>query len=212
MNQEKQATSEVMIDTMINKLEKQDQRIYAQEQKLTQLEENVRATPDHSKDITEIKTGVRELSAVSKGQKAFIEKVPGFCRSLDNVTNLLRHPVQSKVEHHHYIPKITWIAAGLFLAFCLVCSSWYMTYRSSGKYQANDIKYRKLKLDADSTFLQYLWRLDSIYLADPDKMQQYVTEQEQLKQKRLELMDQLQTVDGKIGQDIKTGQKHKGGK
>jgi hypothetical protein len=212
MNVEKQAPSEIMMDTVVEKVENQQQRIQTQEEKLALVEKKVNAIPDHSKDFEEVKTGVRDLKAVSNGQNAIMEKLQVFFTSLEIAVALLRRPVKSQVYHHHHVPKIIWIAAGLFLALCLVCSGWYMTARDSGQYQANDIKYRQLKLEADSAFHQYLVQLDSIYLTDPDKMRNNVIEQERLKQKRLELIDQLQTVNSKIGPDVKTGQKKGKGK
>jgi hypothetical protein len=215
MNDEKQAPSEIMLDTIVEKVESQQKRMQTQEEKLALVEKKVNAIPDHSKDFEEVKTGVRDLKAVSNGQNAIMEKLQGFFTSLEIAVALLRRPVKSHVHHDHHdhhVPKIIWIAAGLFLALCLVCSGWYMTARDSGQYQANDIKYRHLKLDADSAFHQYLVRLDSIYLSDPDKMRKNVIEQERLKQKRLELIDQLQTVNSKIGPDVKTGQKKGKGK
>jgi len=212
MNDEKQAPSEIMLDAVVEKVENQQQKIRDQEEKLALVEKKVNAIPDHSQDIGEMKASFRDLLAVRKGQNALMAKLEVFFFTLKIATDLLRHPVERKVQHHHHFQKIIWIAAGLFLALCLVCTAWYMTARDSGQYQANDIKYRKLKLDADSAFHQYLVRLDSIYLSDPDKMRKNVIEQERLKQKRLELIDQLQTVNSKIGPDVKTGQKKGKGK
>ena len=212
MNVEKQAPSEIMMDTVVEKVENQQQRIQTQEEKLTLIEKKVNAIPDHSKDIGEMKTSFRDLLAISKGQKTLMGKIEVFIFNLKTATDMLQHPVESKVHNHHHVPKIIWIAAGLFLALCLVCSGWYATVNNSVQYQANDIKYRQIKLIADSAFHQCLVHLDSVYLTDPDKMRNNVIEQERLKQKRLELIDQLQTVNSKIGPDIKTGQKKGKGK
>ena len=62
------------------------------------------------------------------------------------------------------MPKLTWIAAGLFIAFALVCSGWYNTCTNLGQYTANDTKYRKLRLDTAQLALQhYLDHIDSLY-------------------------------------------------
>jgi len=212
MNDEKQAPSEIMLDAVVEKVENQQKRMQTQEEKLTLVEKKVNAIPDHSKDIGEVKTSFRDLLAVSKSQNTLMSKIEVFIFSLKTATDILQHPAESRVQHHHHIPKITWVTAVLFLVLCLVCTGWYMTANNSAQYQANDIKYRRLKLVVDSASHQYLVRLDSIYLADPDKMRNNVIEQERLKQKRLELIDQLQTVNSKIGPDIKTGQKKGKGK
>ena len=73
-----------------------------------------------------------------------------------------------------------------------------MTASRSNQYQANDVKYRKLRLEVDSAGLRYLCRLDSIYSANTDSIREEVEERERLKQERLELLDRIQTVDKKL--------------
>jgi hypothetical protein len=209
MNQEKQEPSQIMIDTFISKFQNQDQRILAQDEKLVQLEKDVKAIPDHSKDLAEIKTSNREQATLSSRQKAMMEQLDVFFKKLGIAIDVLKSPVINTVQHHHHFPKIAWVTTGLFLALCLVCSGWYVTARSSEQYQANDIKYRKLKLLSDSAALEGLYGLDSLYLADPEKMEKEVKEQEQLKQERLELLDKIQAVNRKIRPDTKTGQQPK---
>jgi len=209
MNQEKQEPSQIMIDTFISKFQNQDQRIADQEGKIVQLEKDVKAVPDHSKDLAEIKKNNQEQAAVSRKQTAMMEQLDVFFKKLGIAIDILKSPVTSTIQHHHHFPKVAWITAGLFLALCLVCSGWYVTTRTAEQYQANDIKYRNLKLMVDSASLGRLYKLDSLYLADPEKMQKDVKEQERLKQERLELLDKIQEVNKKIGQDPKTEQKQK---
>jgi len=209
MNQEKQEPSQIMIDTFISKFQNQDQRIADQEGKIVQLEKDVKAVPDHSKDLAEIKKNNQEQAAVSRKQTAMMEQLDVFFKKLGIAIDILKSPVTSTIQHHHHFPKIAWVTAGLFLALCLACSGWYVTARSSEQYQANDIKYRNLKLVVDSASLGRLYRLDSLYLADPEKMEKYVKEQERLKQERLELLDKIQEVNKKMGPEAKTEQKQK---
>lgn len=212
MNQEKQETSAVLMDTIITKMEKQDQRIQAQEKEIALTGEKIKQIPDYSKDMREIKTGLHDLLAGLKKLDFPSEKMQEFSKIFTAGLAMLRQPTQSIVQHHHYVPKIIWVAGGLFLSLCLVCSGWYMTASTLSQYRANDTKYRKIKLAVDSAGLRYLWRLDSIYSADPDKMRSDVTEQERLKQERLELLDQIQVVNGKIEQSAgKAGEKKKNG-
>jgi hypothetical protein len=63
---------------------------------------------------------------------------------------------------------------------------------------AGDIKYRELMLRTDTSSLRYLWRLDSEYSANLDSMRHNVELQETLREHRLELIDQLHTVDKQI--------------
>jgi hypothetical protein len=212
MSEENQTTNPILVDTIIAKVQKQDQRIQGQEEKVTQLENTVKVIPEHASSIAEIQKDTQDILAIGNEQKTMMERLQKFFTALEITTHLLRHPTPAKVEHHHHFPKITWITAGLFLALCLVSSGWYMTVQSSEQYQANDIKYRELKLEADSAFRQYLYHLDSLYLMNPEKMTKFVKEQELLREKSLELSNQLQAVNKSIGSDLKTGKQSKKGK
>jgi len=212
MSEEKQSPNPILVDTIVAKVQKQDQRIQDQEEKVTQLENVMKVVPEHTSSIAEIKKDTQDILSIGKEQKTMMERLQKFSTALEITTHLLRHPTPAKVEHHHHFPKIAWITVGLFLVLCFISSGWYMTARSSEQYQANDIKYRELKLEADSAFRQYLYKLDSLYLANPEKMTKFVKEQELLREKSLELSEQLQAVNKRIGPDPKTGKQSKKGK
>ncbi len=212
MSQEKQVPSDVMMNSIVTSVQKQDQRIKIQEEKLTRMEEKIDGAADNLKGWEAAKAAILQMIAVGKDQKILMEKLSQFFRSLDIAVDVLRHPPESKVQHHHHITKIAWIAAGLFLILCLVCSGWYMTAQKIDQYKAGDVKYRSLKLIPDTPFHQALVRLDSVFLADPDSIERRVIRQEELNQKSLELTDQLQAVNREIGQDKKTGQTPKKGR
>jgi hypothetical protein len=75
--------------------------------------------------------------------------------------------------HHHHIPKLIWISAGLFIALCLVCT------KLDG-FIANDTKYRHLRLDTAHKSLQlYLDQLDSVYKAHPDFREKVLEREEE---------------------------------
>jgi hypothetical protein len=97
-----------------------------------------------------------------------------------------------------YVPKIMWITASLFLLLCIASIGWGVTSASLKVYVADDVKYRKLELTRDSASLVYLWCLDSLYTANPDSLQNYVTEQERLKRQREELLDRVQLLEKRI--------------
>jgi len=212
MSQEEQVQRDVMMNSVVTKVEKEIEKNQEQAKKLSKLEGEFKALADHSKEWRDIKMSIQELMTISKGHNDIMQKLGRFSVHLDLVISLLRHPTESKVQHHHHFPKIAWITAGLFLAFCLVCAGWYMTAHDADQYRANDIKYRELKLEEDSAFQNRLWQLDSIYQADAEKLERAVKEMESLRRKSLELTDQLQAVNRKIGQDKKTGQSPKKGK
>ena len=55
MDEEKQETSTVLMDTIVSKLEKQDERIQAQERRTADLQEEIKQIPDYSREVQEVK-------------------------------------------------------------------------------------------------------------------------------------------------------------
>jgi len=212
MDEEKQETSTVLMDTIVSKLEKQDERIQAQERRTADLQEEIKQIPDYSREVQEVKILLKDFISTLNRLEFPTAKMEDFSKKLTAGVTLLRQPVENKLLHHHHIPQIIWIAAGLFLSLCLVCSGWYMTASRSGLYLANDVKYRKLRLELDSAGLRYIQYLDSLYLADPDGMRNSVEEKERLKQERLELLDRIQTIDRRLQQPSKKAVEKKNGK
>ncbi len=88
---------------------------------------------------------------------------------MDTSISVYKELVKNKIVHHHHVPKVIWITAGLFVAFALVCAGWYSTSNKLDGYIANDTKYRQLRLDTANRSLQsYLDLTDSLYNLDPD--------------------------------------------
>jgi hypothetical protein len=127
------------------------------------------------------------------------EKSEKLAENLSVAIPLIGKLIENKIQHHHHVPKLFWIAAALFLLLSFVCAGWSVTASREDQHLAGDIKYRELKLMADTTLLRSLWKLDSVYSANPDSVRDKVEVQETLRQHRLELIDQLHTVEKQIG-------------
>src|SRR5579863_6820860 len=156
MPQEKEDSSMILMDTVVSKLEQQDQKIKAQEKKMAGLEQQVSTVADPLPDLSAIKTGMQEILLGFKNLRFPTETMQEFSKRLAATLDLLRAPVKTNIEHHHHFPKLIWATGGLFLALCIVCSGWFMTCNKLGEYQGGDIKYRSLKLNVDSAAFVYL--------------------------------------------------------
>jgi hypothetical protein len=150
------------------------------------------AMPSQSHSIAE--KYLRTIRKTAQSQKFPEDKIQELSAKLDRAITKLGEPL----KHHHHIPKIIWITASLFLLLCIAAIGWRVTSASLKVYMANDVKYRKLELTKDSASLVYLWRLDSIYTANPDSLENYVTEQERLKRQREELIDHVHLLEKRI--------------
>ena len=127
----------------------------------------------YSKSVNELISSVEKLSekiillldkrenteSENEGANEFKELIGQIEKS--SIT--IQKGISQKIIHHHYISKITWIAAGLFIALALAISGWFITSDKLDGYIANDTKYRYLKLDTANLYLQkLLYRADSL--------------------------------------------------
>lgn len=161
MNDQTDTSHAVFMELTSKKMELQDKKIIS-------LEEKLNAFPDNAEPIKEL---IRKIDDLQQKVAASVfpeKKLNDFCRKLDEGINLLKVPIQNKVQHHHYVPKLIWITAGLFIALSLVCAGWYNTGKKLDGYITNDTKYRYLKLNANQALQNYLYRLDSFYTANPN--------------------------------------------
>ncbi len=172
MNEQTNNTSAAFMEVTSRKVKVQDKKIAA-------IEEKIKGIPDNTQLLHNLLSSVEDLHSDIKGASLLPEKMEYFSTSLKSATDLLLNPVPNKVLHHHHIPKLIWITAGLFIALCLVCSGWYVTSRKQNGFIANDTKYRQMRLDTSQRNLQlYLDQLDSLYNTVPD-MRKKVLETEE---------------------------------
>ncbi len=175
--------SEILLKTIVEKAD-------TQEKKITEMQGTLKNVPGHSEEIRHIKKEVQELKTTVKNISFPIKEMQELSNRLTESTRLLRQPVTNKVLHHHYIPKIIWIAAGLFVALALVCTAWYMTTNKLKEYEASDTKYRYLKLSNNIFLRQLLFTTDSLYRIDKG-MQDSVKQREEVILERLELQQRI---------------------
>jgi hypothetical protein len=199
MDQEKQKQSDIFKDTVAKAVEKQQEKTQDHHKRIGIVEQEIQKLSGLPKDVAEIKDSLNLVKRNSVTALLPNEKSEKLAENLSVAIPLIGKLIENKIQHHHHIPKLLWVAAALFLLLSLVCAGWYVTASREDQHLAGDIKYRQLKLMADTTFLRSLWKLDSVYSANPDSVRENVEIQETLRQHRLELIDQLHTVEKEIG-------------
>ncbi len=179
--------SDVFMEVAVKKMELQDK-------KLLELEERLTSGADHTKHVQQLIASVEGLKTnFNSGHLS--NKVQELSARLTLAIGLLQRPVENKVTHHHHVPKLIWITAGLFILLSLVCSGWYMTAEKLDGFIANDTKYRKLKLDTANYRLQgYLYLVDSLYQVNPS-IRQIVIESEQQNKRNLEMLHKAREME-----------------
>lgn len=170
------------MEVVTNKLERQDEKIAWLEQRLNNL-------PDHSGDFAQVLKELFELKTIA-GNISISEKgMQELSANLHTGVKLLKQPVQEKVLHHHYIPKLLWIAIGLFLLACLFFILWLFAGENLDQYKSNDTKYRYLKLQENKNLKELLHNTDSIYLIIPG-LRDSVEQRERQNTRNLEMIQE----------------------
>lgn len=187
MNEQTSNTNAAFMEVTSRKVDGQDKKIAA-------IEEKIQNISDNTELIQKLISTVEGLQDEVKCSRIPAEKIQVFSARLDIATSLLKQPVQNKVLHHHHVPKVIWIAVGLFFVLALVSSGWFMTSNKLDSYIANDTKYRALRLDTAKRSLQlYLDRADSSYNARQDMRKAVLETEEEYRQnfERLQRAERL---------------------
>src|ERR1700677_2213911 len=161
MDQEQQKQSDIFRDTVAKAVEKQQERTQDHNKRIGIIEQEIQKLSGLPKDIAEIKDSLNLIKRNSVTALLPNEKSEKLAENLSVAIPLIGKLIENKIQHHHHVPKLFWITAALFLLLSFVCAGWYVTASREDQHLAGDIKYRELKLMADTTLLRSLWKLDS---------------------------------------------------
>lgn len=113
--------------------------------------------------LKEVKLFQNEIKKFEENLKANNANLARLTSSLDNYAFQSQQPLKNNVEHRYHLHKGIWIAVGLFIAAIFFLWEWVDTYQSKKVSEANDIKYRSLKMTGSKSQIKYLYDIDSIY-------------------------------------------------
>ena len=174
--------SELLLNTIIDKLSMQSMDIDAIKEKIETLPGNLDALKDLQAQLSSVEKNIQKISFPEK-------EVRQLSFDLDRATSILQQPLKNEVVNHHHVPRLIWLTAGLLVILCIVCSGWYMTYNKLENYIASDTKYRYLKLDTDKVLQRMFFITDSLYNLNP-KMRDDVIKIEEENKQTTELQQQ----------------------
>ncbi|HUS01700.1 MAG TPA: hypothetical protein VMY77_08235 [Chitinophagaceae bacterium] len=110
------------------------------------------------------------------------EKSSEKCRELlQNISALnfrLDNPLEHQIKHKHYLNKGIWIAVGLFIICFFFLYGWISSCNSKNAFEANDIKYRYLKVNGNGSLLKAIYSTDSLFYSNKDFFIKKVVEKE----------------------------------
>jgi hypothetical protein len=78
----------------------------------------------------------------------------------------LQRPVKNQIEHKHHLHKGIWVAVGLFVTCFLLAWGWLNAHQEKEQFEANDMKYRSLKISGNKNVLNLCKYTDSLYQKD----------------------------------------------
>ena len=159
MEQKNIEASEVFMETVSLQLDQQVDCIDNQGEKVAALEAKLKEPPTWLPTLTEIKTGILSINTeIGKRQLPAEKNSESFPTGLESTgLAIFSQPMKSEVIHHHHVSIGLWAIIGMFLVLCLISAGWYMTAQKGQDSQANDFKYRHLKLAVDSAASAYLY-------------------------------------------------------
>ena len=116
----------------------------------------------------------------------------------------LNIPVKNQIEHKHHLHKGIWIAAGLFVTCFLLAWGWINAHQEKEQFEANDVKYRSLKISGNKNVLNLCKYTDSLYRKDRVGFSSNVEQEE----RRLIEQAELLRLAGEREKEAKTLKEH----
>jgi len=105
-------------------------------------------------------------------------KIDELNLSIDRCCKTLERPSTNQITYKHYLHKGIWIAVTLFFVSTFLLWEWISAINDKKQFEANDIKYRALKVSGDEGLLKLLYQTDSFYNANANWMRNYVAQEE----------------------------------
>lgn len=122
--------NEILLSTVIDKVDAHEKKIDSQEKQMKDLKEQVHRINNNAEILSAIKTGFDKVHAAMPKQ-SFMEKEFRQLRA-DIVCDieLRKLPVKKEIIPYSYAIKAIWIAAALFLILCLMSAVCWLDFDS----------------------------------------------------------------------------------
>jgi hypothetical protein len=163
--------SDELLQTIVEKLE-------ALEIALLKQDNESANTLLHRNLLNEIKACKSGIEGLSTEVNNFSKKMEVQMLRFDAFTRISDKHRQDQTIHHHRLHKGLWVSVGLFILVGLLAVSLFNSRTDLKRYEANDIKYRLLKVKADTVVLRRLYKTDSIYNENPDAVKKATIQEE----------------------------------
>jgi hypothetical protein len=128
----------------------------------------------------EIKPLQSQIAQLSLQFSTVSEKISGSLKSIAASNFQLEGPAVEQIKHSHHLHKGIWFAIGLFILSLLFLYGWINCNNAKNAFEANDIKYRYLKVNGNSNLLKAAYYTDSLYKINKDYFAKQVIAKKQI--------------------------------
>ncbi len=136
------------------------------------------------KDVKSFQTEMKKFDENLKVTNANLSKLTS---SLDNHT-FQSQPLRNNVEHRHHLHKGIWVGVILFNISIFLALAWNSSLQTQKQYEANDIKYRSLKVTGNKSLIRVLFNTDSLYNIQGEALRKMTIKEEQRLAEQAEIL------------------------
>ncbi len=91
------------------------------------------------------------------------ETTAKLSQSITALNFRLDNPLEQEIKHSHHFHKGIWITIILFISCAMLLYGWISCHNEKKAFEANDIKYRYLKVNGNSNLIKATYSIDSLY-------------------------------------------------
>ncbi|MGI8634432.1 MAG: hypothetical protein ACR2KZ_03415 [Segetibacter sp.] len=161
--------SDIILQSTVEKLEALEIALLKKDSKDTLIPEAL---------VNDFNALQNELKPYSSYARTSNNRTDELWLRIDVYANKLAEPVKSNVTHQHQLHKGFWISVGLSVAVIMLLMGWISSCNSKKKCEANDIKYRAIKVTAGKELSKAFYKMDSLYDANPEAVRKQTIQQE----------------------------------
>jgi len=172
--------NDIFLQSIVEKLE-------ALEIALLKRDDNSARSEAQQPILNQLKSCQSGIESCSRDLRNLNARIEALSLKVTTLPKSLDEKRQNHTIHHHHIHKGLWISIGLFLLFTIVIMNLINSRNNLKAYEANDIKYRRLKVNADTILLRRLYRTDSLFSIDPEAFKTHTIKEENRIAERLRL-------------------------
>ncbi len=162
--------SEILMQTIIEKLESLEISLLKNSQdKDGQVQQVL---------LKEIRNYQSEITKIIPQVKSVNEKINELTKNVTAINFGSVNKATGQMHHMHHFHRGIWIAVALFITSLFLLYGWINSYNALKVSEANDTKYRYLKVNGNIGLLKLLYRTDSLYNLNKEIFIKRVVEKE----------------------------------